>query len=165
MVVRAFNGKVEELGFGPGIKVIRAQNIASYTSEINVTVSHRPGILGEDLVSAIGQNQGEQSSPTGTRHPRVSLERDIIDIVEPQGRLRASEVPETLCEKLGIRMTARSGKWLTSHRNREGYQNKPTSLRISVQTESLRVLDAPLPIPVPDTGAMIFIYRRVDDKA
>jgi len=75
---------------------------------------------------------------------------------------RAQEAAENICKSLGLKMPARPVKWLTKHRNREGYQNKPTSAR---SRQSLRVPNAPLPITIPDSKAKASMYRRMDCKA
>jgi len=95
----------------------------------------------------------------------MDKEEVVFPNVEPQGRLQGQEFVEVICRKLGLNTTARQAKCLTNHRNQEGYQNKATSLGVSVQTQCLKDLREPFPFPVPDNKAKMFAYRRVDDKA
>lgn len=141
--------------------------IASYPTEVQLTVEHREGLLGEDLLAAMQREiiPGNTASPA----PRMSLDRDTTELVIPNlemtTRTKAQDAATRICRELNLTPSARPAKWLTKHHNREGYQNKPTTPRFAVHTESLRRLNSTLPLNLPGTNAKIFIYRRNDDKA
>lgn len=127
-------------------------------------------MLGEDLINTITNLQKEIGpGNTANVEPRASLSRDITELVVPKLSLKtgvkAQEIAAEICRKLGLLPSSRPTKRLTQLRNIEGYENTPTTLRFSVHTESLRRLDAEFLIPIPETMARIFVYRRVDDKA
>jgi len=106
---------------------------------------------------------------TASNSPRVSLAgvstELIIANLSLNRRVNAQEAAANICGQLDLKTTVRLAKWLTQHRNRKGYQNKPTSLRMAVQTESLSELDSSFPISISDSKAKLLIYRRSDDKA
>ena len=166
----AFNQRTEDLELNHDIDVREVTTVASYPTEVLLTVGHRVGLGGGELVAAMTKLQ-RMIIPgnTANRLPQVSLSRDTMELVIPnvdfEGRARAQEVVDNVCRKLGLKTTAGPAKWLTKHHNREGYQNRNTSTRISVQTESLKALNQAIPIQVPQSAAKILIYRRQDDKA
>jgi len=164
-LAEAFNQKAGELEFRQEINLTRVNTVASYQPEVWLTVRHRQGLLGKDPLKSMTLQQ--EIAAMGL--PRVSLARDSTDLVIPNlnltERTKPQQAADNICRTIGLEPTARPAKWLTSHRDREGYQKKATSLRFSVSTESLRRLNQAIPIPVPDTKAKLFLYRRTDDEA
>jgi len=54
-VTKDFNKEGGELGFAHGIMITRVDNIAYYPQEMKLTVSHRVGLLGADLVAILAK--------------------------------------------------------------------------------------------------------------
>lgn len=169
-LTEAFNQKASQLEFNQDIQVRKVTTVASYPTEVLLTVDHREGLLAEDLVHSMKKLQKEIIPGNTTSNlPQVSLSRDHMELVVPNlslsSKARAQDAAGNICKQLGLIAGARPAKWLTQFCNRDGYQNKPTSLRSPVLMESLRRLDQAFPIPIPESKAKIFVYPRVDDKA
>jgi len=116
-VAEAFNQKAEEAEFGRDIKITRVDAIGSYPREVKLTVTHRTGLLGEDLIAKITKVRRvvhAEGAHSSSKNPRVRLERDSIEMVipnvVPQRRVIAQEVAESICRKLGSKTTPRPAK-------------------------------------------------------